>query len=75
MITGSANFANAALLVYPALSQEQITSYYTKIQDYSPSGGPNNLSLWPTSFRWTLLTSANTAEAALVSVASALSIE
>lgn len=66
MITGSANFANAALLVYPALSQEQITSYYTKIQDYSPSGGPNNLSLWPTSFRWTLLTSANTAEAALV---------
>jgi hyaluronate lyase len=66
MITGSANFANAALLVYPALSQEQITSYYTKIQDYSPSGGTNNLSLWPTSFRWTLLTSANTAEAALV---------
>jgi hypothetical protein len=32
MITGSENFANAALLVYPALSQTQITSYYTKLQ-------------------------------------------
>jgi hypothetical protein len=49
MITGSENFANAALLVYPALSQAQITSYYTKIQYYGPSGGPGGLSLWPTS--------------------------
>ena len=66
MITGSENFANAALLVYPALSQAQIISYYTKIQYYGPSGGPGGLSLWPTSYRWTLLTGANTAEAALV---------
>jgi hyaluronate lyase len=66
MITGSENFANAALLVYPALSQEQITSYYNKIQYYGPSGGPSGNSLWPTSYRWSLLTGANTAEAALV---------
>jgi hyaluronate lyase len=66
MITGSENFANAALLVYPALSQAQITSYYTKLQSYSPSGGLNGQSLWPTSYRWSLLTGANTAEAALI---------
>jgi hyaluronate lyase len=66
MITGSKNFANAALLVYPALSQEQITSYYNKIQYYGPSGGPSGNSLWPTSFRWSLLTASNTAEAVLV---------
>jgi hyaluronate lyase len=66
MITGSENFANAALLVYPALSQAQIISYYTKIQYYGPSGGPSGNSPWPTSYRWTLLTGANTAEAALV---------
>jgi hyaluronate lyase len=68
MITGSENFANAALLVYPALSQAQITSYYTKIQYYGPSGGPNGLSLWPTSYQWSRLTGANTAEAALVMI-------
>jgi len=66
MISGSENFANAALLVYPALSQTQITSYYTKLQSYSPSGGPDGLSLWPTSFSWSLLTGSNTAEAAMV---------
>ena len=66
MISGSENFANAALLVYPALSQAQITSYYTKLQYYSPSGGPSGSSLWPNDFKWALLTGANTAEAALV---------
>ena len=66
MITGAENFANTALLVYPALSQAQINSYYTKIQYYGPSGGPNGNSPWPTSYRWSLLTGANTAEAALV---------
>ena len=66
MITGSENFANAALLVYPALSQAQITSYYNKIQYYGPSGGPSGNSPWPTSYKWSLLTGANTAEAALV---------
>ncbi len=66
MITGSQNFANAALLVFPALNSSEISSYYTKIDYYGPSGGPNGLSLWPTSYRWSLLTGANTAEAALV---------
>ena len=66
MITGAENFANTALLVYPALSQAQINSYYAKIQYYGPSGGQNGNSPWPTSYRWTLLTGANTAEAALV---------
>jgi len=66
MITGAENFANTALLVYPALSQAQINSYYAKIQYYGPSGGPSGDSPWPTSYRWTLLTGANTAEAALV---------
>ena len=66
MVSGSENFANAALLVYPALSQAQITSYYTKLQYYSPSGGPSGSSLWPNDFKWSLLTGANTAEAALV---------
>jgi hyaluronate lyase len=66
MITGSQNFANAALLVFPALNSSEITSYYTRIDYYGPSGGPNGLSLWPTSYRWSLLTGANTAEAALV---------
>jgi hyaluronate lyase len=66
MITGSENFANAALLLYPALSQAQITSYYTKIQYYGPSGGPSGNSPWPTSYRWTLLTGSNIAEAAFV---------
>ena len=66
MVTGAENFANTALLVYPELSQAQITSYYNKIQYYGPSGGPNGLSPWPTSYRWSLLTGANTAEAALV---------
>jgi len=66
MISGSENFANAALLVYPALSQAQITSYYTKLQYYSPSGGPGGQSLWPNDFKWAALTGANTAEAALV---------
>jgi len=66
MISGAENFANAALLVYPALTESQITSYYTKLQDYSPSGGPRGLSLWETSYRWTLLTGSNIAEAAFV---------
>ena len=66
MISGSQNFANAALLVYPALSQAQISSYTTQIQDYSPSGGLNGFSLWPDFYRWSLLTGANTAEATLV---------
>lgn len=66
MITGAENFANTALLVYPALSQAQITNYYNKIQYYGPSGGPSGNSPWPTSYRWSLLTGANTAEAALV---------
>ena len=68
MITGAQNFANAALLVFPALNSSEITSYYTKIDYYGPSGGPNGLSLWPTSYRWSLLTGANTAEAALVMI-------
>jgi hyaluronate lyase len=66
MITGSQNFANTALLVYPALSQAQITSYYNKIQYYGPSGGQSGNSPWPDSYKWSLLTGANTAEAALV---------
>jgi hyaluronate lyase len=72
MITGAQNFANAALLVFPELSQAQITSYYSKIQYYGPSGGPNGLSPWPTSYRWSLLTGANTAEAALVMTLNAI---
>ena len=66
MITGAENFANTALLVYPALSQAQITSYYNKIQYYGPSGGPNGQSLWPSAYNWSALTGSNIAEAAFV---------
>jgi hyaluronate lyase len=66
MITGAENFANTALLVYPALIQSQITSYYTKLQYYSPSGGSNGQSLWPGAYNWSALTGSNIAEAAFV---------
>jgi hyaluronate lyase len=66
MISGAENFANAALLVYPALTESQITSYYTKLQYYSPSGGSNGQSLWPGAYNWSALTGSNIAEAAFV---------
>ena len=66
MISGAQNFANAALLIYPALNDNQIASYYSQLQYYSPSGGPNGLSPWPDSYRWSYLTGSNIAEAAFV---------
>jgi len=66
MISGAENFANTALLVYPALTESQIKSYYDKLQYYSPTGGPNGQSLWPSAYNWSALTGSNIAEAAFV---------